>query len=112
MKPSDDETERELLSGVSSGIGAVLEHGDRLEIHTHSGGKFEGSVEDCNLAGVVIRTTEERLFFVSMSGIEYAEIFEAADEGDGEETEDEASVPDAAAPTTGEGVTPINTRAA
>lgn len=115
---TEEELERELRVTMSSGIGAVVELGDRLDIHTHSGGHFEGAVEDCNLSGIVIRTPEDRLFFVSMSGIEYAEIFEAddddgaRDEVEDAEVEDVPAAPAAPAVDAPTDITPITKTAA
>lgn len=110
----DREAAHELHVAVTQGLGAVLDVGDAVEIHTHSGGTFSGTVEDVNLVGVVLcstdKETEGRVFFVSYSGIEYAEIFsddEDDDGGDGEPADDEAEIAGPAPSDGGEDVTPI-----
>ena len=77
----------ELHVTALSAFGSMFEAGEQVSIRTHSGGLFEGEVEDSNLAGVLVRTQAgngDRLFFVSFSGIEFAEIFEADEDGGGD----------------------------
>lgn len=104
---TEGELERELRATMSSGIGAVLEIGDRVNVVTNSGVQFEGTIDDVNLAGFVVRTVDEkekreRVFFVSMGGFEYLEILEEDDEGEGEREEggDEGEGEEATAATT------------
>jgi len=103
---ADAELETELRATMASGLGGLFEDGDGVEIHTHSGGEFKGTIEDSNLAGVLLRLDDKRLFFVSFSGIEHAEIFERADEPEGETDDDDVVDADASA---GSPITPIST---
>lgn len=114
--PSAEDEEKRLRANVAAGLGPVFEIDDRVSIVTHSGGKFDGVIEDSNIAGVLLRTDEDRLFFVSMTGIEHAEIFEEDGDDGGKDAEDDEPEEDAPAAAAGEGegaaVTPIARRAA
>jgi hypothetical protein len=102
----------ELEATVASGLGGLFEDGDEVVIRTHSGGIFEGTIEDSNLAGVLLRQEDRRLFFVSFSGIEHAEIFEPeAAETDDDKTETEGPQTAAADAGAGGDVPPITGRA-
>lgn len=106
---ADDELDQELRATMASGLGALFEDQDRVSIRTHSGGIFDGTVEDSNLAGVLLRTDDKRLFFVSFAGIEHAEIFEGEQEGDGEDADEDATKPDGVdGDAGGSDVTPIS----
>lgn len=113
-----DDTDRpisdaELHATISSGLGAVLEIGDRVAVQCHSGTKLEGIVEDVNLAGVVVRTIDveaktERVFFVTFAGIEYAEIFEDDEDDEGDRADVE---PAGEEPPRSSDITPITSAA-
>ena len=70
-------------ASVAAALESLFDPGERVSLRTHNGATFDGTVEDSNLVGIVIRTEDDRVFFVSFAGIESAELF------DGEETEDD-----------------------
>lgn len=119
---SEGDLERELRATLSSGIGALLEIGDHVNVVTNSGTQFEGVVEDVNLVAFLVRKApmkEEptRLFLVSMNGFEYLEIIEddEEDDGDGEEEDaggEEATTSPATASADVTPITKASTRAA
>lgn len=96
-KPKDPPTDRELLEealeqlgALAAAAGTLFDVEDSVEIHTHSGGIFAGVIEDANINGVTVRTSEDRLFFVGYSGIESSEIFEKPEtDDDGQEIDGE-----------------------
>jgi hypothetical protein len=102
MSKPEDELEQELRATMAAGLGSLLEDGDRVAIVTHSGGKFEGTIEDSNLSACLVRSDDNKLFFVTFAGIEHAEIFEQeTTDDDPEGKEDEpAPVDDDGAPVT------------
>jgi hypothetical protein len=106
-RPTDAELEQELRATMASGLGGLFEDGDRVAIVTHSGGKFDGTIEDSNLSACLVRTDDKRLFLVTFAGIEHAEIFEAEQTEDEPEPDDEEEP--AAAAGGGAPVTDIST---
>lgn len=84
----------EAAAAVAQGLGSVLEIADDIEYCTHAGTKRRGVIEDINLIGALVRTSEDLLFFVPFSSIDDAQVFEAADDGDGDDAE-VPEVPDA-----------------
>jgi hypothetical protein len=76
-------TDRELRAILASGFAPLLGFDDEVELHTHSGSSFRGRVEDCSLAGVVLRCGDARLVFVPTNSIDHCVITEEVN-GDGE----------------------------
>lgn len=116
VPPGEVDILHEARSALAAAFGAIFELEDRVEIHTHSGGVFAGEVEDCNFSGIMLRlypvepAKRGRLFFVSFSGIETAEIFEDEEpDGDGEEEDDDEAGVSAPAGEDGPSITPITT---
>lgn len=114
LEETAPETEARLRATMAGAFGSMFEIDDRVAIVTHSDRKFAGVVEDSNIVGLLVRLDDERLVFVSFTGIEHAEIFEEPDPGEGEHAEDAAELEEPAEEsppvTAGEEVTPITTR--
>lgn len=86
--PTPAEVQAELGGAMLSAFGSLFEVGEPVNVRTHNGAIFEGDIEDANLVGIVIRCEGDRLFFVSYSGIESAELLERdLEDGDGDKAE-------------------------